>query len=112
MGRVVRNPEIHVTQNGKKIAKFTVADNRYYRDANDEKQRETAYADFEAFAGKADYVEKNLQEGEPVCVEGRMRNDVWVGKDEKKHSRVVFVAENFNYVPRNNREGQSQNSNS
>lgn len=106
IGRVVRDPEIRTTNGGKKIAKFAIAMNRHYKDANGERQRETSFADLEAFAGKAEFVEKHLRAGFPIGVSARMRNDKWTDKDGNKHHKVVFVAENFHFMPTENRDNE------
>ena len=78
MGRLTRDPEIKVTQEGKKIANFTLAVERMSNDNS---------ADFincTAFDKKADFVEKYLTKGSKVLVSGNIRTENFTNKDGVK----------------------------
>jgi len=43
IGNITRDPLIKTTENGKKVALFTIATNRYYKDGNGENKSEAEF---------------------------------------------------------------------
>jgi single-strand DNA-binding protein len=57
IGNITRDPAIKTTETGKKIAMFTIATNRYYKDANGENKSEAEFHNCVAWGTLAERVE-------------------------------------------------------
>lgn len=78
MGRLTRNPDIRYTQEGKPVAKFTLAVDRIGRDNG---------ADFiscVSYEKTAEFVEKHLKQGTKILVEGNIVTGSFTNKEGKK----------------------------
>jgi len=81
MGRLVRDPEVRYSQDGKGVAKFTIACDRRFKKGNEPS------ADFiscVAFGKVAEFIEKYVKKGTKVVVEGRWQTGSYEDKEGKK----------------------------
>ena len=88
-GNVVAKPVVRMTQNGTKVATFTIAVNRPNPKNKDEKL--TDFIDFVAWGDSADVCEKHLDKGTYAYANGRLNKRNYDDKDGKK----VYVTEVF-----------------
>ena len=75
MGRLTKNPEVRTGQNGKKIARYTLAVDRIGKDAG---------ADFipcVAFDRSAEFAEKYFTKGQRVLISGRIQTGSYKNRD-------------------------------
>ncbi len=94
IGNLGNNPEIKNTENGKKLAKFSVATNESYRNANGDKINETQWHNLIAWGKVAEIVEKYLVKGSEVAVEGKLLYRNYNDKDgNKKYITEIQVNE-------------------
>lgn len=88
MGRLTKDPEVRYAQDGKAIAKFSLAVDRFGK--NDE-------ADFfncTAFGKQGEFVEKYLKKGTKILLSGRIQNDSYTNRDgQKVNTTQVIVSE-------------------
>ena len=75
IGNLGNAPEVKTTESGKKLAKFSVATNESYRNANGEKVTETTWHNLVAWGKVADIAEKYLTKGKEVAIEGKINNN-------------------------------------
>ena len=94
IGNLGNAPEVKTTENGKKLAKFSVATNESYRNAKGEKVTETTWHNIVAWGKVAELAEKYLTKGKEVIIEGKLINNSYTEKDgNKKYSTEVQVSE-------------------
>lgn len=84
IGNLGSKPEIKVTENGKKLARFSIATSEVYRNANGEKVTETQWHYVIAWGKVADIVEKFLNKGSEVALEGKLINRSYNDKEGNK----------------------------
>jgi single-strand DNA-binding protein len=84
IGNVGSTPAIYELQGGNLVARFTVATHENIRNA-DGKKESTTWHNVVAWGNNAKYIEKNLNKGASVALEGKLVNRKWEGKDGKKH---------------------------
>lgn len=84
-GRLVRDPELKITDSGISVCKFTVAVDRDYRNG-DEKQ--TDFVDCVAFRGTADFTHKYFAKGRMILVSGQLYSRKW--QDRNGANRVSW----------------------
>jgi single-strand DNA-binding protein len=94
IGNLGNAPEVKTTESGKKLARFSVATNESYRNANGEKVTETTWHNLVAWGKVADIAEKYLNKGSEVAIEGKLINRSYTDKDgNKKYITEVQVNE-------------------
>ena len=94
IGNLGNAPEIKNTSNGTKLARFSIATNEVYRNAKGEKVKETTWHNLIAWGKVADVVEKYLEKGSEVAVEGKLISRSYTDKTSiKKYISEVEVNE-------------------
>lgn len=94
IGNLGNNPEIVNLESGKKLAKFSIATNESYRNAKGETVKETQWHNLVAWGKTADIVEKYLQKGNEIAIEGKLVNKNYEDKDgNKRYITEVLVNE-------------------
>ena len=74
MGNVGETPTVTSLENGKKVARFSLAVNQNYRDSEGNKQTRTDWATIVCWDKKAEIVEKYVDQGKLVGIDGQWRS--------------------------------------
>jgi single-strand DNA-binding protein len=110
-GNLARDPELrHITTGGKETAvvNFTVAVSREYTKSNGDRDKITTFVNCEAWDSGAEVIGESFKKGDPVMVEGSLRNDNWE-KDGVKHSTLKVRVNNFSKITRLSKKGKESN---
>lgn len=92
IGNLGNAPEIRNTESGKKLARFSIATNESYRNAKGEKITDTQWHNVIAWGKTAEIIEKYLDKGSEVMIEGRLVNGSYSDKEgNKKYFTEVEV---------------------
>jgi single-strand DNA-binding protein len=95
VGNLGRDPEIRSTQDGTKIANFTVATSERWRDrASGEMQERTEWHRVVIFNERlVDVTERFLKKGAKVYLEGALQTRKWTDKDgQEKYTTEIVLA--------------------
>jgi single-strand DNA-binding protein len=84
IGNLGQNPEIRTFDNGKSMARFSLATTDSYRDSSGKKITETQWHNLVAWGNLAKIAEKYLIKGSEVAVEGKLTHKVYDDKEGKK----------------------------
>jgi single-strand DNA-binding protein len=84
IGNLGQNPEIRTFDNGKAVARFSLATTDSYRDVSGKKITETQWHNLVAWGNLAKIAEKYLIKGSEVAVEGKLTHKAYDDKDGKK----------------------------
>jgi len=94
IGNLGNAPEIKTISGDKKLARFSIATNEVYRNTKGEKVKETTWHNLVAWGKIAGIVEKYLNKGSEVAVEGKLISRSYTDKDGvKKYITEVQVNE-------------------
>lgn len=94
IGNLGNDPEIITLESGKKLAKFSLATNENYKDANGEKQTKTDWHNLIAWGKTADIIEKYVTKGKEIAIEGKLTSRSYETKDgEKRYVTEIVVNE-------------------
>jgi len=94
IGFLGNTPEVKTTEKGKKLARFSIATNETYRNAQGEKVKETTWHNLVAWGNVAEIVEKYLNKGSEIAVEGKLISRTYDDKEGvKKYITEVQVNE-------------------
>jgi single-strand DNA-binding protein len=89
IGNLGNAPEVKNTENGKKLARFSMATNETYRGRTGEKVTETTWHNIVAWGKVAEIAEKYLTKGKEIAIEGKLTNHSYTDKEGIKR----FVTE-------------------
>jgi single-strand DNA-binding protein len=95
IGNLGMNPEVKSLENGKKVAKFTLATNETYKNQNGERVTDTQWHNVVAWGKTAELMEQLLTKGKEVMLEGKLTNRSWDDKDGNKRYITEIVANEF-----------------
>ena len=84
IGNVGQEPIITNLESGKKVARFSIATNEYYKDAKGEKQTETNWHTVVAWGKTAEIIEKYVVKGKEVGVTGKLKSRSYDDKEGAK----------------------------
>lgn len=72
IGNIGNEPKITNLESGNKVARFSMATNEYYRNAQGEKVQSTQWHYVVAWDKKADIIEQYTHKGKEVAIEGKL----------------------------------------
>ena len=94
IGNLGNNPEIITLDSGKKLAKFSIATNESYKNAEGEKITDTQWHNVIAWNKTAEIIEKYLEKGSEVAIEGKLTSRSYEDKEGvKKYITEVVCSE-------------------
>ena len=94
IGNLGNKPEIRTTEAGKKLARFSIATNESYRNTKGEKITETQWHRLVAWGKVAEIIEKYLNKGSEIAIEGKLVSRNYNDKEgNKKYITEVQVNE-------------------
>ena len=94
IGNLGQNPEVKELNDGKKVAKFSLATNETYRNKAGEKVTDTQWHNLVAWGKNAEIIEKYLKKGSEVAIEGKLLNRNYTDKEGvKRYVTEIQVSE-------------------
>lgn len=98
LGNVGGDPVIRSTQDGKKIATFSLSTSEKWKDKNSSESREkTEWHRVVVFSdGLVGIIEKYIKKGTKLFVEGSLQTRKWTGNDGVEKYTTEIVLQGFN----------------
>ena len=96
VGRLVKTPELRVTENGKKTSTITLAVPRNYKNINGE--YETDFLDCTLWTNIAENTTEYCQAGDMIGVKGRVQSRIITQDDGTKKKKTEIVAEKVTFL--------------
>ena len=96
IGNLTRDPELKALPSGIKVASFSLATNRTFKDKEGVKKENVEYHNIVAFAKLGELAAQYLKKGSQAFVEGRMQTRSWEQDGQKKY-RTEIVADNIQF---------------
>lgn len=96
VGRLVRNPELQLTESGKKISVVTLAVNRAFKNTNGE--YDTDFFDCTLWTNVAENTAEYCRTGDVIGVKGRLQTRIVEKEDGNKFKRTEIVAERVTFL--------------
>ncbi|WP_339841494.1 single-stranded DNA-binding protein [uncultured Maribacter sp.] len=93
IGNVGQEPTITNLESGKKVARFSIATNEYYKDAKGEKQTDTNWHTVVAWGKTAEIVEKFVGKGKEVGITGKLKTRTYTTDDGNQRYVTEVVAD-------------------
>ena len=109
-GTVVNEPDVvaisAVTQS--RLVKFTIANDRYYKDINGNSKQETLFLVIQCWGELGEKVLSNIHKGMIVRTVGRLMMCRWESKTGEKKSTIEIVCNHIEYRLNKNRESHME----
>ena len=112
IGNLGKDPEVRYLDNGVAVANISLATSENYKNKQGERVTQTEWHDIVLWRGLAEVAEKYLKKGSSVYVEGKLRTNKWVDKDEKTRYKTEVLADKLTMLGRSQNQEQSTESTS
>ena len=98
LGNLGRDPDIRSMQSGNKMASFSIATSKRWKDRSSQEQKEkTSWHNIVVFGdGLVDIVEKYVKKGSKIYIEGELQTRKWQDQDGKDRYTTEVVLQGFN----------------
>ena len=94
IGNVGNTPEVLTFESGKKMARFSIATNETYKNAQGEKVRDTHWHDIVAWGKTAELIENFVPKGKEIGVEGKLTSRTYQDKEGiKRYVTEILCSE-------------------
>lgn len=109
VGRLVRDPELQMTDSGKKRSTVTLAVSRGYK--NHDGVYDTDFFDCTLWTGIAENTSEYCKSGDVIGVKGRLQTWVLENEDGTKTKKMEIIAEKVTFLSSMKNENNSKDEN-
>lgn len=95
MGRLTTTPELKTTQNSTPVTTFSLAVERNYAKAGEERQ--TDFIDIVAWRKTAEFITRYFSKGDMIAVQGEIQTRNYEDKNGNKRKAVEVVAQSVSF---------------
>lgn len=104
-GRLTKDPEVKVVKGDLKVAKFSIAQNKWVKDKDDV----ALFFDLTAFRSQAEFLEKYAKKGNLIGIVGHIESNLVEQEDGSKRKFMdLIVDEVKNYTPRDSNSSPTE----
>ena len=98
LGNLGRDPEIRAMQSGKKMASFSIATSKRWKDRNTQESKEnTSWHNIVVFnEGLVDVIEKYVKKGSKIYVEGELSTRKYQDKEGNDRYTTEVILQGYN----------------
>lgn len=94
IGNLGNKPEVIILESGKKLAKFSIATNETYKNAQGQKVTDTQWHNVVAWNKTAEIIEMYLDKGSEIMIEGKLTSRTYeTAEGEKRYITEVVCNE-------------------
>ena len=104
-GRLTADPEIRTTQSGTKVANFSIAVERPFKDKSG--NRKTDFLKCEAWRSSADLLAKYFKKGSMILVVGAMYQDSYTDNNGNRREKTWCNVEEVNFCESKKYDGDN-----
>ncbi|HNX74589.1 MAG TPA: single-stranded DNA-binding protein [Candidatus Rifleibacterium sp.] len=97
-GNLARDPQIKETGNGNRVATFSVAVNKRWRNSAGELKTDTTFFRIVVWNNTADICNRYLKKGRPVLVEGRLETRSYQNSEGKTQYMTQVVGDQVTFL--------------
>ncbi len=102
IGNLTKDPDVRYTPSGMPVTTLSIAVNSRYKQG-EETREEVLFIDAVVFGRQAESCGQYLNKGNPVLVEGRLRERRWEYEGQRK-SKFEVLANNVRFLARKDRQ--------
>ena len=106
IGRLVRDPEVRYTEAQLAIARFSLAVDRSKFGSKENQEATADFINIVVFGKTAENVEKYLNKGNQIAMQGRLQTGSYVNKDGVKVYTTDVVADRVEFLNTKTKNGE------
>ena len=106
VGNLGQDPELRYMPDGKPVASFSICANER-RGSGENRTESQIWFKANVFGNSAEAVAKHLQKGDQVYVEGRLKPELWDGRDGEKRLTLNLNTSDVQFLGKRNRTSQT-----
>ena len=107
IGNLGKDPEVRYLDNGVAVANISLATSESYKNKEGDRITQTEWHDVVLWRGLAEVAEKFLKKGSSVYIEGKLRTNKWVDKDENNRYKTEVLADKLTMLGKSNSQDNS-----
>lgn len=107
IGNLGKDPEVRYLDNGVAVANISLATSESYKNKEGERITQTEWHDVVLWRGLAEVAEKFLKKGSSIYIEGKLRTNKWVDKDENNRYKTEVLADKLTMLGKSNSQDNS-----
>ena len=107
IGNLGKDPEVRYLDSGVAVANLSLATSENYKNKDGERVTQTEWHDVVLWRGLAEVAEKYLKKGSSIYVEGKIRTNKWVDKDENTRYKTEILADKLTMLGKSNSQESS-----
>lgn len=112
VGRLGTDPEVRYTNNGKAVAKLSIATSENWSDKEGQRQERTEWHRIVVWGKLGELCGEYLKKGRQVFIEGRLQTRSWEDKEGQKRYTTEIVAQNIQFLGGRAENGQTHDADS
>lgn len=93
IGHLGNDPELQTFESGKKMVKFSIATNDFYRNAEGERVKQTDWHNVVAWNKTAEIISNHVKKGQEIALEGKLTTRSWETEDGQKRYTTEVVCD-------------------
>ena len=98
IGNLTRDPQLSYLPSQTAVVDFGMAVNRNWTGQDGQKKEQVCFVDCRAFGKPAETLNKYMNKGKSLFIEGRLDFDQWTAQDGSKRSKHRVTVENFQFL--------------
>jgi len=98
LGNLTQDPQLSYLPSQTAVVEINLASNRRFKKTDGSQGEEVCFVNCKIFGKRAEVINKYLNKGQPLLVEGRLGFDTWEAKDGSKRSKHYIMIESFEFI--------------
>ena len=104
IGHLGMTPELKTFEGGKKLTRFSLATNEYYKDKSGQAQSSTAWHTVVAWGNTAELLTKITEKGNEIIVTGKLSYNTFTDKQGVERKSAEVVVQDFLKITKDNKQ--------
>lgn len=104
IGHLGKDPEIKEVGENRKLARYTIATNEFFKNAKGERISKATWHNVHSWGKLAEIMENYAKKGMEVAVEGKLVTNDWEDKNGSKHHSVEIEASDVLFLSQKSKE--------
>ena len=105
VGNLGKDPELRYMPDGRPVSSFSVCANERRRNNNGEPVETQSWFTANVYGNSAEAVSQHLQKGDQVYIEGRLKPELWKGRDGETRLTMNINTSDVQFLGKRRRNG-------
>ncbi len=105
IGRLTADPQLRTTLSGNRVASFSIATNRIWKDKNGNRKESVEFHNIVLWGRQGEIAAQFLTKGSVACIEGRLQTRSWQDKNGVSRKTTEIIGERIQLGPKSGESG-------